>query len=183
MQLRWKHYHVPPAIFTNTLSRTQPPEKYEIFEHWSENRIASYLTMEPGQGLVGTPVFDDTLESDFLKSCEEPIIVNKDDSEYNAALKRQMIETKIEIRQRMADGEKLGDILLETHKEMQKLAAVKSEIEQLVHESLKEAKSEADIDDLMTAANKMLEDKGVAPISLNPVIKRNLMRHIINEGE
>ena len=32
-----------------------------------------------------------------------------------------------------------------------------------------------DIDDFVTAANKMLEQKGIAPISLSPITRRRLM--------
>ena len=180
MQLKWRHKHYPPPCYTNRSSLTQSPPSYAVFNHPSENRIACYLTIEPGQTMVGTPHFGKDFERDFLKSCEEPIIVSPDDSEETKALKELMKQTKIELRQRMADGESLGDILAETHNEVQKLGAVKREIEALAREQVHEAMSEEEADDIIAAANKMLEDKGIAPISMSPITRRNIKRRLLN---
>ena len=182
MQRKWRHKHYPPACYTNTTSLTEAPPSYAIFNHPCENRIAAYLTIEPGQTMVGTPVFGERFEKEFLKSCEEPIIINEDDTEETKALKNLMKETKIELRNRMAAGEKLSDIMDETHREIQKLGAAKRQIEQLVHEQLKEVTSEQDVDDIVAAANKMLEEKGVAPISVNPILRKNIKRRLMNGG-
>lgn len=180
MQRKWVHMHYPPACYTNTSALTYTPPNYAIFRHPSENRIASYLTIANGQTMVGTPVFGPSFEKDFLKSCEEPIIISKDDSDETKALKKLMTEVKIELRQRMADGEKLEDILMETHREVQKLALVRSDIEKVVDEQLREAQSQADVDVIMDAANKMLEARGIAPVSLNPILRRNIESRFIN---
>ena len=153
--------------------------RYEIFKYRSENAIAGLLTHEPGKGMIGTPVFGEKFEADFLKSCEEPILPEEGDDEYNLELKRQMKETKIELRQRMANGENLSQILLDTHKELQRLGQVKQSIEREMREMIREnAQTEEDVDAYFEAANKLLEQKGVAPMVPNPLIRRALLNSL-----
>ena len=157
--------------------------KYEIFNHRSENAIAGLLMHKPGQGMIGTPVYGEKFEQDFLKSCEEPIIIDENDDDYSRSLKEQMKETKIELRQRMADGESLGQILLDTHKELQKLGQIRQSIEEDMRKAIREtAATEADVDDCFEAANMMLESKGLAPMRSNPILKKSLM-HILSTKE
>ncbi len=173
---KWIALHRPPAGITNNTSSTEPPPYYAIFTHRSENEIAALLTLRPGEGIVGTPIYGKWLEDDFLKSCEEPIVVTDEDTPEQAELKRAMIETKIDIRNRMAAGEKLGDILLATRREYQDLATYKHELQNQLYQLRKDSSlSMQDIDDFVTAANQMLEKKGIAPISLSPIMRRRLL--------
>ena len=174
---KWKVMHRPPPGYTNDTSRTEAPPAYAIFNHHSENEIACLLTMRPGETLVGTPMYGKRFTEDFLKSCEEPIIVTEDDTPEQAELKQLMNETKIDLRARMAEGEDLGQILLDTRAEYQRLAAYKQSLEREIKELKKDdSLSMEDIDDFVSAANKMLEDKGIAPLKLSPITRRMLMR-------
>ena len=154
--------------------------KYTIFENRSENEIARLISMPPGTQMFGTRRYDDKFEADFLKSCETPIIVEKGDSEYVKNLKKAMNETKIEIRNRMAAGEKLADILTETRKELQRLAAYRRDLKRETADMLQSGTlSDQDADDVITAANKMLEQKGLNPIPKNSLIRNHVK---INES-
>ncbi len=177
-QLRkWKHAHRPPPGYTNTTSLTEAPPSYAIFEHSSENTIAGYLTMNPGETLVGTPHYGKRFTQDFLKSLETPIIVTKDDTPEQAELKRLMIDTKIELKARYDEGEDIGKILEETHAEYQRLAAVKADIQKEFNEFRKNPDATVeDVELFLEAANKLLEQKGVSPIKLSPIAKRMMMR-------
>jgi len=183
VQARIWRYHRNPPSWTNTTSLTTPKSAYEIFPTSAENAIACLLSLKPGESLVGTPVYGKKFTEEFIKSCEVPIIVSKDDTPYQQQLKKDMIATKIELRQRMADGEDLGKILLQAREENQRLAQIKREVESEMREMIKSgATSEADIDDCVAAANKLLDAKGIAPISLNPVSKQMFMRMIISKS-
>lgn len=174
---KWKVMHRPPPGYTNDTARTEAPPEYAIFNHRSENEIACLLTMRPGETLVGTPTYGKRFTDDFLKSCEEPIIVTEDDTPEQAELKKLMNETKIDLRARMAEGEDLGQILLDTRAEYQRLAAYRQSLEQEINELKKDdSLSMEDIDDFVSAANKLLEDKGIAPLKLSPITRRMLMR-------
>ena len=153
--------------------------KYTIFENRSENEIARLISMPPGTQMFGTRRYDDKFEADFLKSCETPIIVEKGDSEYVKNLKKAMNETKIEIRNRMAAGEKLADILTETRKELQRLATYRRDLKRETADMLQSGTlTDQDADDVITAANKMLEQKG-----LNPIPKSSLIRNHVKINE
>lgn len=176
-QRKWRAHHMPAPAYTNDSALYESRLPYEIFDHSSENRIAFYLTHKPGDGLVGTPTFGQRFVNDFLKSLEHPIIVTKDDTPEQAQLKRDMIQVKIDLKQRLDAGEDIAEIMLETHKEYQKLARYKNDIEKELREFRKNPDATLqDVDDFVAAANKLLETKGIAPISLSPIARRMLMR-------
>ena len=179
MQMRkWRKEHRPPPGYTNDAAVVRSRAKYAIFPYESENKIAALLTLEPGQTMIGS--FDlRGVQADFLKSCEVPIVITKEDTPETAALKNLMNEVKIELKERIADGEKLEDILSETQKEYQRLARCKMEMQQAIHELKKEGvSSEQELDDVLSAANKILEEKGIAPIELGPIARHMFLRHI-----
>lgn len=177
MQHKWEHAHRPPPGYTNTSSRTEPPPAYAIFPHNSENTIAAYLTMEPGETLVGTPHYGPKFTKDFLESLKVPIIPSKDDSPEVQELKRLMNETKIDLKARYDAGEDIGKILEATHEEYQQLAAYKASIRSELLEFKKNPDATMeDVEDFVKAANMMLEKKGIAPLKLSPISKRMLMR-------
>lgn len=175
---KWRALNRPPPGYTNDTSRTEAPPKYAIFRHRSENEIAAYLTMKPGEGMVGTPVYGKRFREDFLKSLETPILIDKEkDSLEDQELKKAMIETKADLKARMDAGEDIGEILLQTRKEYQELARYKMTIQDELRKLYKDdSLTMQDMDDFVEAANKMLEDKGIAPIKMGPVTRRMLMR-------
>ena len=166
---------MPPPSYTNNAMHLRPKEKYEIFDTYVENEIAMFMTMEPGDGLVGSPNYDEHSKKEFLKSCETPIIIDEKDDEYTKSLKQQMIQTKIELRQRMADDEDFCQIMADTRNEMMRLGQVKQQIEGEMHDMLKSASTREDIETSIAAANKLLEEKGIAPIKVSPIFIRRLM--------
>ena len=152
--------------------------KYEIFDHACENEIAGFLSMEPGQGLVGTPRYNGRFKRDFLESLKHPIIVSKDDSPEDAALKRNVIQAKIELKEALDRGEDIEQIMLDTRREMQDLARYKQELKQQMHEMVKSSGGEMtteEMQDLLDAANKMLDAKGIAPMTFGPLTRRKIM--------
>ena len=178
---RWKLAHRPlPKVMP---VYDKPRARCAIFKHFSENAIAGLVTHEPGAGMIGTPVYGEKFEKDFMDSCNEPILEDKDDDDYARNLKKQMKDIKIELRQRMSDGESLSQILLDTHRDLQRLAVVKREIENDMRTMIKqEAKTESDVESYIQAANKLLEQKGAAPIKSNRILTKSLMRLVNKEN-
>lgn len=151
--------------------------KYEIFDHACENEIAGFLSMEPGQGLVGTPRYNGRFKRDFLESLKHPIIVSEDDSPEDAALKRNVIQAKIELKSALDRGEDIEQIMLDTRKEMQDLARYKQELKQQMHEVVKgdSEMTTEEMENLLKAANQMLDAKGIAPMTFGPLTRRKIM--------
>ena len=174
--LKWKHMHSSPPSYTNNAMRLRPKSEFEIFDTRAENEIAMFMTMEPGTGLVGDPDYGDAFRNEFLKSCETPILISDDDNDYQRQLKKDMIALKLELRDRMRNGEDICAIMRETREEMMRLGTLKQQIEDELHEMLRNAKSKEDVEVSVEAANKLLEDNGVSPIKLSPITKQVLMR-------
>lgn len=149
--------------------------RYTIFETRAENEIAKLISVTPGTQLFGSRRYDDRFEQEFLESCQTPIIVEPGDSNYVKNLKRAMNEVKIEIRNRMASGEKLSDILSEARKELQRLAEYKRNIKRETVELLQSGTlSDDDASDLIEAANVMLNQKGMSPIPASSLMRSHL---------
>ena len=178
MQKKWEHRHRPKYEFNNPTRK--PRAKYRIFSHRSENEIAALLMATPGASMIGRPNYHGLTE-DFMKSCEEPIVVSPDDDEYTQRLKRDMIQAKIEVRQRMADGETLEKIIEETRAEYRKLSEYKRTLTKEVMDIIrKEDVSVEDIDNFVDAANKMLDAKGISPIKVSNITKQWIIN---NKGD
>lgn len=155
---------------------TRPKAPYAIFKHPSENRIAGLLMCPPGTPVLVPPNYSHRFVEDFKKSCQEPIVINQEDSDYVKGLKQSMIDCKIDLCNRMAKGEALEDILSSAHLELQKLSQFKQDIEWMVREEIRtKAQSAEDVDSYIDAANRLLESKGIAPIRDNPVVRRNFL--------
>ena len=180
----WKVKNRPPPGITNNTSLFEAKPKYAIFNHDSENTIAAYLTITPGQTLVGSPTYGKKFIEDFLKSLEEPIIATKDDDPETAALKRAMNETKIELKARYDAGEDIGKILEQTHEELRQLSQYKMQIEDILKETIRGGDlTEKDFDLAIEAANKLLDEKGIAPMEFGPVSRHILLRHVKPESK
>ena len=162
----WRMFHPWPPP-----DKDQPKAKhgkYHIFETRADNEIAFVLATEPGTMVIGNRSVGPDFESRFLKSLEKPIIVSKDDSEYEQNLKRAVIEAKLNLKDALDRGEDIGKIMDEARDELQKMARYRAQLEKeatvLLHRGEIGA---ADAEDVIKAVNKMLEDKGIAPIELN----------------
>jgi len=161
----------------NATARTKA--SYAIFSHSSENIIAGLLSAKPGTGMVGTPRYNGVFTKNFLKSCEEPIIVRETDDEDTKALKRAVNEAKIELKAAYDRGEDIEQIILDSRAELQRLGRIRDEMRRNVLRAAAEgAQTPGDVDTLVAAANKMLEEKGIAPLDDTPLmnVKLRLMR-------
>ena len=177
--LKWELYHTPAPSYTNNYIHHQPRPFYAIFDHSSENEIACLLTMNPGEGLVGEPNYGKDWAEDFEESCKVPIIISSADSEETKQLKQMMIDAKIELKNRMAAGEDICRIMADTRNELMRLGQIRESMVDQVRELIDEtARSSADVDDMVDAANKLLEQKGIAPISLNPLTRRMICKNL-----
>ena len=136
-----------------------------IFKNSADRTIAGLLVVEPGDDLIGSDEPSPWFLKSFLRSLETPVIPTKDDSEEAAALKKAVLETKIELKARMDAGEDIVKILTDTRRELRELGAYREELKKLVDNyRRKEAKSSDDLEDMVEAANKMLEDRGLKKI-------------------
>lgn len=153
----------------------KPRFKYAIFEHSTDNELAAILTLRPGQSLIGGPIRRGDYKAEFLKSIETPVVVHKDDPEDVQEVKRAVIDARLLIKEAIDRGEDPAEIIKEAYEEAQKLALYKDDIRREVMNMAKDGDyTDQEVDDLIEAANKMLESKGIEPMNLGPVMKARL---------
>ena len=157
--------HKVNGVITNDLQHTK--SKYSIFKHRSENEIARLLFLKPGDNLIGTPNYS-ALKDDFLNSLNEKILINPDDTEEIRLIKQNVIEAKANLKAAHDRGEDIAQIMLDARKECQELARYKRLLTQNIFEALADD-PDSDVDSYIEAANKMLEEKGIAPLHLGPI--------------
>ena len=160
-------------IHVNADARKSP------FHFRSEREIARYLIIPPGTTMIGTVPYDESFLADFRHSLEEPIIVTKEDDEFDAQLKRDMIAAKLEILDRVRNGESLKEVLEENRNERNRLALFKRDLESdLLSLTKEDSITEDSLSDFIAAANKMLEQKGLKPLTQTGILKANLRRNL-----
>ena len=167
--------HKITGVITNSVAN-RPKAAYEIFERNCNNEIAAYLTLKPGDVIVGTPNYNGRFKKDFLESINEPIIITEDDTPEQAQLKRDVIEARLQLKDAMDNGEDIEQIMLDTRTELQALMVAKMELRHLFYEERQKCETDEDVEDLFKACNNLLEEKGIAPITYGPITKRNLIR-------
>lgn len=167
--------HKRVGVITNSVGlRAKAP--YAIFEHKCNNEIACYLSIKPGDTLVGTRQYTGRFKDEFLKSIETPIIVTQDDSPEVAQLKRDVIAARLQLKDALDRGEDIEQIMIDTREQLQDMMRIKNSMQHLFSEQVKQCETEQDVDDLIEASNKMLAEKGIAPLTCNKLTKMNILR-------
>ena len=165
---------IDPPARTNGQHRTLSIEQ-RIFKYRSDMDIAGLLMSQPGDMPIGEPEYDRYFKREFLKSLEDPAFLLKSDTEEERALKKAVIEVKAELKERYDAGEDLAQIMKEARNELRELGAYKRELEEEVRRLSKDGSLGAeDIEDLVAAANRMLEARGVAPIKKGGFLRHQL---------
>ena len=162
----WRIHH--PA-FTNRASRWNTSRVNRIFSNGIDRKIATLLDLRPGETLVGdsSMFFREDFTRRFLKSLTEPIIVTKDDSPEDAALKRAVNATKIELKARYDAGEDIRELMIQTRKDMQNLALYRRDLSQeLVKISADRSLTEDEMNKVLEKANSLLAERGAEPLAM-----------------
>lgn len=172
--------HRRVGAVTNSIAQ-RPKPHYHIFKHKTDNEIASYLSMQPGDTLIGTRRNTGNFKKFFLESLKEPIIVTSDDTPEQAKLKRDVNAARQQLKDALDHGEDIEQIMIQTRNELQDLMRVKNSMRKLFNEEVTKCKTEQDVDDMLTACNKMLAEKGIAPLKCGYLTRMNILRN--NEEE
>jgi len=154
-----------------------------LFKHASDDILAIIATTPDGQEMPPLPSGTITDEQ-FLRSLEDPIVVNDDDSEHDKLLKQSVIALRQEVEIMMKNGQSVREILAEHQKlhhenvmlRTQALLELKKIVEAGNHEeAVKYAKT----------VNAVLEKMGAAALPIpdeKQEVSANRRRHP-NRGE
>ena len=143
------------------------------FKHTSEAQIAGLLEVKPGSLIVGDMKYSYRFVEDFKESLKEPIEILETDSEYDRQLKRDVIETKKQLKAAMDRGEDIAQIMTDTRNELRRLGQYRNELKQELQKIRREGEyTDQELEDLTAAANKLLADKGCRPIKMPTLLMR-----------
>lgn len=159
-----------PDDFKNPIRISTRGNMHE-FKHPVENEIAALIMAQPGEPLVGEPDYSN-MKQDFVNALIDKIEISEDDSEMDRELKQNVEELKKELAERVKNGEDIVEIFKEARRELRMSADYKQNLNEVVLEQLYDPDiSDEDLATTMQAANKMLEDKGIEPISETRFLK------------
>ena len=156
--------------------------KYHIFKYNAENDIATLLCVTPGSTIIGEPDYSKGFMVSFEACADIPMDFPSDDTEENKQLRLAVAEAKRELLERQKAGEDIAKIMSDTRKELRQLWQYKLQLEgEVLKARDNEELSDEDVDDFIDAANKMLDEKGVARIDPNH-FTRDILKYQMNRG-
>lgn len=160
------------GVVTTQVASTSIADK--TFKYNAERQIAHLLLVEPGEGMLGSgeDLYSD-FDKEFKESLKDEIVFNEKDTPEQHELKEALIDIRKELIERMNNGEDLSHVMIETRKQLQEMALYKEELQEEVKKLRRDGNlSKQDRLELLEAANKMLEDRGIQPFLIPSSLQR-----------
>ena len=175
--------HTVKGVITSGVARVSLIDR--TFKHDTDCMLAHLLVVEPGEGFVGdSESIYSGFEKEFLKTLDDPIVYDKNDSDYVKELKMGVQALRQELLDARANGESIEKVLIDTRDQLQQLGLYRQELEERVLRMSEDGMSQQDYNDLITAANKMLEERGSKPLELPSTVKHAVrLGQLIRDNE
>lgn len=175
--------HTIKGVITSGVARVSLIDR--TFKHDTDCMLAHLLVVEPGEGFVGdSESIYSGFEKEFLKTLDDPIVYDKNDSDYVKELKMGVQALRQELLDARANGESIEKVLIDTRDQLQQLGLYRQELEEQVLRMSEDGMSQQDYNDLITAANKMLEERGSKPLELPSTVKHAVrLGQLIRDNE
>ena len=169
------------GIITNTPPKMSLADK--TFTHSADVELGNLLMVEPGDDLLGdTAGMYRGFGKELDAALAEPIYYDKEDSELQRELKEGVNELREELKRRRAAGEDIEKIMEDTRDQLKELSLYKQELEDQVRQLATDELTQKDYEDLVAAANLMLEERGIKPLELPATLKHTLRLRQIQEA-
>lgn len=175
--------HTVKGVITSGVARVSLIDR--TFKHDTDCMLAHLLVVEPGEGFVGdSESIYSGFEKEFLKTLDDPIVYDKNDSDYVKELKMGVQALRQELLDARANGESIEKVLIDTRDQLQQLGLYRQELEEQVLRMSEDGMSQQDYNDLITAANQMLEERGSKPLELPSTVKHAVrLGQLIRDNE
>lgn len=143
----------------------------KTFPHGSDRMIAHLLMAEPGGTMVGDSAdimrgFNEA----FAKSLKDEIVIKHDDTDEVKALKQAVLDARSELKQQMALGKSAEEAMIEAREQLRELTLYREDLEKEVLSHAEDGMTQRDYDELIGAANLMLEERGIGKIQMPKLI-------------
>ncbi len=152
------------------------------FHNPAEREIERILIHRPGEPMFGVVPYNKHFEQKFMESLANKVEIAPDDTPADIEIKEAVEATKKEIAERIKNGESLKEILEESRKEIDRLARYRTDMMKMIRDARNdETKSEEYVGDMIDAANKMLSENGMRPVSKS-IFMRRAVRSLIDKA-
>lgn len=175
------------GIVTSQTARITVIDK--TFTNPNDHDLAVLLTLEPGAGMIGdSNDYYKNYNETFKETLKVPITIETEDSEEVRMLKQGVLDARAELKEHLDRGEDLTKLMRDMREQLRELSLYRKEIESQVRQILSDNNgfTRKDVEDLRSAANKMLEDRGVSPMTLSAALDWQIKKYIrdieIKEG-
>lgn len=160
-------------------------QKPSVFSNYCDRVVAGLLRRRPGSLSLGrVDYYDKELEEEYRASLATPIRIEPGDTGATRRLKEAVIAARREIAERMGAGESLGDILSGADKELRRLHEYKRNLESEIADIIEKGELSAeDVEDVVNAANVMLEQEGLNPIHADDFVAWSLRLNASRQEE
>ena len=169
------------GIVTNTPPKMSLADK--TFTHSADVELGNLLMVEPGDDLLGD---SEGMYRGFGKELDEalaePIYYDKDDTDVQRELKEGVNELREELKRRRAAGEDIEKLMEDTRNQLKELSLYRQELEDQVRNLSTDDLTQQDYEDLLKAANQMLEERGIKPLEVPATLKRAIRIRQIQEN-
>ena len=143
-----------------------------LFKTREENMIAGLLTAKPGSRVLANG-FVPGEEERFLASLDIPVEFEDIDTPEERKVKEFMIEVKRELKEAVAGGEKITDIVQQLRDELNAQATYRDKL-RMNHAVLMREGTPQEAEDFRQEANKILSEYGMDPIVLRSTQRARL---------
>ena len=148
----------------------------KIFKHDAEETIADFVKMRLGDPVIGDLTYGEEFVRSFKEALVDPTFTSEKDDAETRELKKAVTETMSDLNARMKAGEDIAQILNDTRREYQALGQYRHELEVQLHEIRNDSENltDEDLADFTEAANRLLKEKGLPPLSLPRAVALSL---------
>ena len=160
---RHKQVKANAGIIGRDFPNNKHKPKRKLFKHHSENYICGLMRTPLGMPIVRGRL-PKNFDEDFVKSYAEEIKFEPEDTDEDKALKQAMIDFKEEIRDQIANGASVSQMVLDSREEQNKLAEYRKNLMRAIADLRREGATRDELDEAREAANMMLDKKGLKKI-------------------
>lgn len=159
-----------------TRSRQSAPKP--VFDNASDQLIAMAISGSTAGGAMPPMPVMSNADEEFKKSLEKDIVINEDDSEDVKRLKEQVMATREDMRQLMAEGKTFAEVLQEHRELVNHHAAIRADSVKILQELVDNGET-AEADLMLKEVNEMLSGMGVEAVEMP--LSREERRQAIRE--
>ena len=165
---------------------TNTPGKFSIadktFKHSADVELGNLLMVEPGDDLLGdTAGMYRGFNKEFDEALAEPIEYSDDDTPIQREMKQAVNELRKELKDRRANGEDIEKIMEDTRNQLKELSLYRQELEDEVRKLSTDDLTQKDYEDLVAAANQMLNERGIKPLEMPSTVRHAIRLRKIQE--